>query len=673
MIFALSALPLFALAGLSVDFRRVQNAKSYAQDAIDAAVLAATRSYLTNSGLPDGKRMSEAKKAANSYLTSSLASAPNGLKLTAAKISYDKATQELSGSTTAAVPATLSALFGQTTLTAKVDSTASAGDSRTFEVVLALDVTTSMFTNDRMVKMRGAAKSFVDMMFDSTPAENMTRIGVVPWAATVNINSERPATWNSASVSSSGNIPAAGKGSAPKPAFEDRRKYLSDQWGNLISNAEIDALFDPVEWRGCVRSYNGERKVSSGGTVLSKLTDSAPSKMRWPVGNVPKENRMQWVNTSPPPPPSPPPAPSPPSPPPPPGPPPPPPPPPPPGLGSDLSPYMNQLEETPRWASQDLPKTDGTRLPPVPPPPGTLNNVLPSRVERARFEYDFGQRPNVEKARATYFKGHVLKCSQSSWQSGIEGARNAYISKTEACSNNWKKEKTGTLQECVADANEFAYLKSGGNICTWQSNAVPLTEPKPTLGPNLNCPPAMLGMSGSRAQVMDKLDELFPVSGGTQADVGLMWALRMLSPNTKWNDFFGYTNDFKPSAYSTGTNRKMLVLLTDGVNMAPHHYEGYYGCNEGNTRGWAGPCWKAPEIKSLDRDALDNLMIDACTQIRKKYDVELYTIAVEVTDSKAKKLLEQCAGDPDNFFDVSSTDLDATFETLAKRAIRLTE
>ena len=64
---------------------------------------------------------------------------------------------------------------------------------------------------------------------------------------------------------------------------------------------------------------------------------------------------------------------------------------------------------------------------------------------------------------------------------------------------------------------------------------------------------------------------------------------------------------------------------------------------------------------------------DACTAIRTTYGVELYTIAVDVTDPGAVTLLQDCAGDPARAFNVTSAALDDAFEAIARRELRLTE
>ncbi|MEE9381747.1 MAG: hypothetical protein V3V03_10105 [Hyphomonadaceae bacterium] len=267
----------------------------------------------------------------------------------------------------------------------------------------------------------------------------------------------------------------------------------------------------------------------------------------------------------------------------------------------------------------------------------------------------------------------AVRCTQHSTQGGWEGTRNVYMDKTQACSNgNWQP-ATDTVEACVSDPTEFGYFADGGDACTWQTDIFPWDQWRPISGPNMNCPTAMMGLSGDRGQIIDKLDHMYPVQGGTQADIGLMWGLRALSDRNSWVDFFGHTGTQEPLPFSDPGVRKIMILLTDGKNEAPYHYEGYYGCNEGNQRGKAGSCWKAPGVNSLDRDSLDALTLDSCEAIREDYDIELYTIAVDITDSDAIDLLADCTNDPSRSFNITSAELDTTFSTIATRELQLTK
>ena len=269
------------------------------------------------------------------------------------------------------------------------------------------------------------------------------------------------------------------------------------------------------------------------------------------------------------------------------------------------------------------------------------------------------------EASFTLEAGRIFRCSQRAER----GAGNLYNNADRACRNG-NNGSIDFVEACVSDPNEFDYFRRGGDACPWQQNIFPWTSGRQISGPNQNCPAAMLGLSEDRSQLIDKLDEMYPVSGGTHMDIGLTWGLRMLSPRAEWANFFGQT---RPTAYEEEGARKIMVLLTDGQNIAPTNFEGYYGCIEGDTRGEAGECWQAPGVRNLSGGALNGLTLDACTEIRDTYNIDIFTIAVDITDAQSIDLLAQCAGNPDNAFNISASEIDAVFESIAAQELRLTQ
>lgn len=171
----------------------------------------------------------------------------------------------------------------------------------------------------------------------------------------------------------------------------------------------------------------------------------------------------------------------------------------------------------------------------------------------------------------------------------------------------------------------------------------------------------MLGLSGSRPQIMQTIDRLSPSPGGTHGDVGLRWGLRALSPRAEWASFFG-TSAKPPGAFgTTSTARKIMVLITDGANEQAIDFPGYWGCNKTAN----GICTGSP-----DRATLDTRMLNWCTAIRNN-NVALYTVAVNVTDATAVTLLATCAGNPARAFTVDAGQLGTAFTQIAKDAFQL--
>jgi hypothetical protein len=246
------------------------------------------------------------------------------------------------------------------------------------------------------------------------------------------------------------------------------------------------------------------------------------------------------------------------------------------------------------------------------------------------------------------------------------GRRNAFIAAPTSCIAGpydacTPTMPTGSFTPCVADPNEIAWNSGGGQWCSWVPTTT-WTQFDDSIGPNVNCPMPMLGLSGSRPQVLSTINRMSPVVGGTHNDVGLRWGLRSLSPRVQWANFFGNTGSKAPTNFSSTNSKKALVLITDGENTEAEDFPGYWGCSDTQAPGCSG----AP-----DQAELDNRMLAWCSAIRNNHGVELYTVAVNISDPAAVAKLATCAGDPSHAFAVDAADLNKTLETVAGSIFQL--
>ena len=219
----------------------------------------------------------------------------------------------------------------------------------------------------------------------------------------------------------------------------------------------------------------------------------------------------------------------------------------------------------------------------------------------------------------------------------------------------------GNHVACVADPNEITWNNGGGAWCAW----VPTSDWRQfdiTVGPNMNCPMPMLGLSGNRGQVLETLNRMSPVGGGTHADVGLRWGLRTLSPRAEWTGFFKTDAANPPAAFGLAGGKKVMVLITDGQNERANDFPGYWGCSETGSPGCSG----APDTAELN-----TRMLNWCQSIRDTYKVEIYTVAVNVSNASAVSLLQQCSGDTSHSFSVDASELNNAFDAISKSIFAL--
>ena len=169
-----------------------------------------------------------------------------------------------------------------------------------------------------------------------------------------------------------------------------------------------------------------------------------------------------------------------------------------------------------------------------------------------------------------------------------------------------------------------------------------------TTGPNANCPDAVLPLTSSRSDVLNKISSLTHwAGGGTIVPEGLTWGLRSLSPNLP----YALGKPYDPKT------QKVIVLMTDGKNELALN-----GANWGPTvsdytsYGYFNSGAFAENNVQTFADAttyLNNRLIAACDYAKAKPGVKIYTVLFRETDPTIKSLLSQCASDPKNAFTAS--------------------
>jgi hypothetical protein len=127
--------------------------------------------------------------------------------------------------------------------------------------------------------------------------------------------------------------------------------------------------------------------------------------------------------------------------------------------------------------------------------------------------------------------------------------------------------------------------------------------------------------------------------GDTYIPSGLVWGLRMLSPDEPLTAAAPYSD------IGDGL-RKAMVLMTDGANSHSPLY---------------------PSHDGTDTAEANELTAELCTNIKAK-GILLFTVAFEITDSTTLDLMEDCATSTSYFYDAeNSADLEESFKNIATK------
>ncbi|MBY9065567.1 hypothetical protein K1X12_01575 [Hyphomonas sp. WL0036] len=158
MIAALSIIPIVTIAGFAIDFQVTTTQKARVQQAVDSAVLAATKS------MQDGKDRAYTLQEANDYFAGILSdNGSSGLTCSLVALTYIEETEELEGRVGCSQTTTLSQIAGIQKLSFNVASAATYGIGK-LEIAFVFDVSGSMGSNSRMENLKVAAVEAVNTL-----------------------------------------------------------------------------------------------------------------------------------------------------------------------------------------------------------------------------------------------------------------------------------------------------------------------------------------------------------------------------------------------------------------------------------------------------------------------------------------------------------------------------
>ena len=248
ILFGLALIPLALGVGIAIDYGRALIVREHMADAADAAALAI--------GSWPGLTQDEQKLKAQQFFDANFPPTKIG---TVGKLDVKFAGDDIKVTVSGEVPTTFMKLAHIETIGIGVTNTITKKE-RNIELVLVLDTTGSMGSGGKLAALKSAAKKMVDTLFDGKATSDTLKIGVVPFAAAVNIGTNKlNSGWlNKATYTAANN-------SADPIPFEDLDKTTGISPLNLYSSASTG--LKNRSWAGCVRERGG----------AYELTDDAPS------------------------------------------------------------------------------------------------------------------------------------------------------------------------------------------------------------------------------------------------------------------------------------------------------------------------------------------------------------------------------------------------------------
>ncbi len=244
VMFGMLAIPIFAIAGSSVDFGRAINTQRELSNAIDAAALAAGAAFNLNTN----DRIQLAK---NYFDENFKASGSAKIGVPNITITKDTITINVNGT----VDTSFLGVVGINTINVAATNEVSLRTKKV-EVALVLDTTGSM-SGSKIATLRTAAKDLIDHLFAGTGAENNVKIGIVPYAGFVNVGTAyESASW--LTLDKGDNVYC--------------QLITGGRWSSSNQSNCNKLKANPGNWQGCVRPRDAPKHTvddpATGGSNL---------------------------------------------------------------------------------------------------------------------------------------------------------------------------------------------------------------------------------------------------------------------------------------------------------------------------------------------------------------------------------------------------------------------
>lgn len=262
VLFGIMALVLVATSGAVVDFTRIEQARTKAQNALDAAALGLQPHVFDTS---PAWTSADFIREADNLLEERLGDSTITAEVTSATINVRNG--QLILNAWIDVPTAFVAILGITQVRAGLLSEATR-KRLNLEVAMVLDNSGSMSSYSRMTELKKAAKNATDILFDNQPTLPNVFVSIVPFTQYVNVGTaNRTASWMS----------QTGASSISHLNFDDDDNEATP-FTSTVNRWTLFDGFNNAPWEGCV-----EARVTPFDTQDTVPDNSVPDTMFQPL------------------------------------------------------------------------------------------------------------------------------------------------------------------------------------------------------------------------------------------------------------------------------------------------------------------------------------------------------------------------------------------------------
>ncbi len=292
--------------------------------------------------------------------------------------------------------------------------------------------------------------------------------------------------------------------------------------------------------------------------------------------------------------------------------------------------------------------------------PGCVETRVPDKKKGLAYDVmDIEADPKVSQS--LFVPAYSIDEPDDRWRNGQPKYPNSYIKSNVSVLDKTPQGQAKKLMKYGYDpvndtGGKFGAVRIDDSPSYFYSNEA---DPK---GPGYGCEiEPLLPLTTDLQKVRDKVNAL-NANGSTNIMEGVMWAWRVLSDREPFTEGL---------PKSSGPNKKVLILLTDGSNsitMLNNDLGAGYS-SIGYPADSRLPGLTPVSSSSVANQALNAKTLAACANA-KADDVEIFTIRLEEPDVDTGDMLRQCASGDDHYFDSpSKDDLQRIFQEIKDRMV----
>lgn len=234
-------------------------------------------------------------------------------------------------------------------------------------------------------------------------------------------------------------------------------------------------------------------------------------------------------------------------------------------------------------------------------------------------------------------------------------------------SNNWLDDDGGTCSGSISTIGEDGHYLKQKRMCKYNGAHVSTWDNGVSRGPNYGCKTQQItALTTDKAVLTGAIDDMV-ADGYTNIHQGVMWGWRVMSPGAPFTEGRPMNDPSLPG------HKRIMIVMTDGANTYEWK-DGNPNISKYNAYGYVpeGRVGTAGNNYDTVTDTMDDRTLEACTNAKQDGEMQVYTIAFQVSDTATRNMLVNCATTPQMAYrSDSNEELVVAFQNIAKEISKL--